>query len=128
MNDCLNCVKDGNVYNADPVPFVVHENMRAQMDAANLREEELHDAECYAKMALEYRDEYPELARVVNNLSAQEMDHMTSLHGVVVQLIDQYRRTNGEPPAEMKAVYDFLHKKHIDHAAAVNVLRSMYKG
>ena len=27
----------GSVYNADPVPFVVHENMRAQMDTANLR-------------------------------------------------------------------------------------------
>lgn len=91
-------------------------------------EDEIHDAECYAKMALEYRDEYPELARVANNLSAQEMDHMNSLHQIVVQLIDQYRRTNGEPPADMLAVYNYLHKKHIDHAAAVNVLRSMYKG
>lgn len=27
----------GNVFNADPVPFVVHENMRAQMDTVNLR-------------------------------------------------------------------------------------------
>lgn len=91
-------------------------------------EDEIHDAECYAKMALEYRDEYPELARIANNLSAQEMDHMNSLHQIVVQLIDQYRRTNGEPPADMLAVYNYLHKKHIDHAAAVNVLRSMYKG
>ena len=91
-------------------------------------EDEIHDAECYAKMALEYRDEYPELARIANNLSAQEMDHMNSLHQIVVQLIDQYRRTNGEPPADMMAVYNYLHKKHIDHAAAVNVLRSMYKG
>lgn len=91
-------------------------------------EDEIHDAECYAKMALEYRDEYPELARIANNLSAQEMSHMESLHQVVVQIIEQYRRTNGEPPADMLAVYNYLHKKHIDHAAAVNVLRSMYKG
>ena len=90
-------------------------------------EEELKDAECYARWALEYREEYPELARIANNLSAQELDHMTSLHGVVVQLIDNHRRMNGEPPAEMKAVYDYLHKKQIDKAAEVNVLRSMYK-
>ena len=30
--DCANCSKE-SVYNAPPVPFVVHENMRAQMDA-----------------------------------------------------------------------------------------------
>ena len=36
MMDCKNCTK-ASVYNADPVPFVVHENMRAQMDSANKR-------------------------------------------------------------------------------------------
>lgn len=90
-------------------------------------EDELEGAECYARMALEYRDEYPELSRIANNLSAQELDHMTSLHNIVTQVIDQYRRTNGEPPADMMAVYTYLHGKHIEHAAKVNVLRSMYK-
>lgn len=90
-------------------------------------EDEIEDAECYAKMALEYRDEYPEFARIANNLSAQEMDHMNSLHTIVTNLIDQYRRTNGEPPPAMQAVYDYLHKKHIDHAAKVKALQSMYK-
>ena len=90
-------------------------------------EDELQDAECYAKMALEYRDEYPELARISNNLSAQEMDHMSALHQLVVQLIDQYRRTNGEPPADMQAIYNYLHERHIEHAAKVNTLRAMYK-
>ena len=90
-------------------------------------EEELKDAECYAKWALKYRDDYPELARVANNLSAQELDHMNSLHSVATQIIDQYRRMNGEPPAEMQAVYDYLHRKQIDKAAEVGVLRSMYK-
>lgn len=32
--------QNGNVFNADPVPFVVHENMRAQMDATNMRPDE----------------------------------------------------------------------------------------
>lgn len=52
---------------------------------------------------------------------------MNGLHQIVVNLIDQYRRTNGEPPADMQAVYNYLHQKHIDHAAKVNILRSMYK-
>ena len=37
MSDHQNCAKNGNVYTADPVPFVANENMRAQMDAANIR-------------------------------------------------------------------------------------------
>lgn len=37
MDDCQNCASNGSVYNAAPVPFVTHENMRAQMDTANLR-------------------------------------------------------------------------------------------
>lgn len=90
-------------------------------------EDELEGAECYAKMALEYRDEYPELARIANNLSAQEMDHMNSLHQIVVSIIDQYRRTNGDPPPAMQAVYDYLHKKHIEHAVKIKSLQAMYK-
>lgn len=90
--------------------------------------EEIEDADCYIKMALEYRDEYPEVARVVSNIAAQEMDHMNSLHQLVVQIIDQYRRTNGEPPPAMQAVYDYLHAKHVDRAAEVKAKIAMYKG
>lgn len=90
--------------------------------------EEIEDAGCYAKMALEYRDQYPELARVVSNIAQQEMDHMASLHQLVVQIIEQYRRTNGNPPPAMQAVYDYLHAKHIDDAAEVKAKIAMYKG
>lgn len=90
--------------------------------------EEIEDAGCYVKMALEYRDQYPELARVVSNIAQQEMDHMASLHQLVVQIIEQYRRTNGDPPPAMQAVYDYLHAKHIDDAAEVKAKIAMYKG
>ena len=36
-NDCSTCTQKSSVYNADPVPFVVHENMRAQHSVENLR-------------------------------------------------------------------------------------------
>lgn len=90
--------------------------------------EEIKDADCYIKMALEYRDQYPELSRVVSNISAQEMDHMASLHQLVVQIIDQYRRTKGDPPPAMQAVYDYLHEKHIEDVANVKAKIAMYKG
>ena len=89
--------------------------------------EEISDGKHYAKMALEYKDERPELARTLYAISTEEMGHMARLHEAVAAIIEDYRRTNGEPPASMLAVYDYLHKQHIDKAAEVRNLQAMYK-
>ena len=89
--------------------------------------EEIHDAKCYAKMALEYREQYPDLSRTLYEISTEEMGHMAKLHGAVAEIIGKYRETNGEPPASMLAVYDYLHKKQIADAAEVKNLLAMYK-
>lgn len=89
--------------------------------------EEICDAKAYAKLAIEYKDERPDLARSFYNLSLQEMDHMNVLHNAVTDIIKQYRETNGEPPADMLAVYDYLHKQQIEKSVEVRTLQSMYK-
>lgn len=89
--------------------------------------EELCDAKAYAKLALEYKDEYPDVSRDFYNLSLQEMDHKTVLHNKATELIKHYRETEGEPPADMLAVYDYLHKQHIEKALEVKTLQTMYK-
>jgi ferritin len=89
--------------------------------------EEIRDAQCYAKMALENRDQYPDLSRTLYELSTEEMGHMAKLHGAVADIIENYRKTNGEPPANMLAVYDYLHKQQIEKAAKVKTLQAMFK-
>lgn len=89
--------------------------------------EELEDAKEYAELAIEYKDEYPELSRDLYNLSLQEMDHKTVLHNKVTEIIKKYRETKGEPPADMLAVYEYLHKRHIEKALEVKTLQAMYK-
>jgi len=90
-------------------------------------EEELCDAKSYVTMAMEVKEEYPELSRTLYNISTQEMEHMNLLHGEVTQIIKRYRETQGEPPAEMLAVYDYLHKKEIEKSLEVKTLQTMYK-
>ena len=89
--------------------------------------EEIGDAKSYVTMAIEYKDEWPELSRTLYSISMQEMEHMNLLHNEVASIIRKYRETKGDPPVEMMAVYDYLHKEQIEKAAEVKTLQNMYK-
>lgn len=90
-------------------------------------EEEICDAKSYVKMALEYRETYPDLSRTLYNISVQEMEHMGLLHKEVAEIIRKYREQSGEPPAEMMAVYNYLHDEQIEKATEVKTMQTMYK-
>ena len=89
--------------------------------------DELHDAKDYVTMALEYKDDNPELSRTLYNISIQEMEHMNLLHNEITVIIQKWRANNGEPPAEMLAVYDYLHEQQIEEAAEVKKYQEMYR-
>ena len=100
--------------------------MKIIKELSDYIEDELCDAEKYIKKALTIKEEYPDVAELMNMLSAEEMKHMNLLHNQVVKLIEAYRKSEGEPPAEMLAVYDYLHEKFIEFAKEIKIMQQMY--
>lgn len=89
--------------------------------------EEMHDSGKYIKLAMQHKEDHKELADLYYWLSQEEMTHADKLHKMVVQYIEEYRKKEGEPPADMMAVYKYIHEKEIEEAAEVKLMWAMYK-
>ena len=94
---------------------------------ARMIEEEIHDAEKYARCAEEYKETRPELARTFLQLANAAMEHMMLLHNAVTSVIEEERRANGEPPPGMMEAYDMIHEWQMAHAAEVRTMIQMVK-
>jgi rubrerythrin len=97
-------------------------------DISAMIDDELDGAEEYVKHALEWKQKNPTLAKVFYDISMQEMTHVNMLHTEVAKLIEQHRKEKGEPPASMMAIYDYLHKKHIEEANEIKMYQAQYRG
>lgn len=93
--------------------------MRIIKKLARMIEEEIGDAAKYAHSAMEQREERPELSRTFLTLASQELEHMQMLHTAVVNLIEEERRTQGEPPPGMMEAYDMIHEWQMERVAEV---------
>lgn len=101
--------------------------MKLIRDLEEMIEEEIEGVRHYARMAAELKTEHPSLAQVLYTISAQEDSHQAALHTEVVKLIEEHKRTKGDPPAPMMAVYEYVHKKHIDALADARRYQDLYK-
>lgn len=92
----------------------------------DMMHDELEGAEEYAMCALKYKSEHPKLAQRLNELAGVELQHLKILHSEVERLIEDYRSKEGEPPADMLAVYNYEHEKMIKEAAKVKTYISEF--
>lgn len=92
-----------------------------------LIEEELESAENYIRMAIKHKEDNPKLAKALADISNDELRHMGILHDEVVEVIAEHRRTAGEPPASMLAIYNYLHERHIDKANKIKMMQAEYR-
>lgn len=98
--------------------------MKIISELSDMIEEELEGAENYITLAHKMKETNPSLSKVFHDISLQEMNHVDMLHGEVVKLIQEHREAHGEPPAPMKAVYDYLHGKHIEKANKIRLMQN----
>ena len=103
-------------------------NMKIIKELNEMIEDEVKGAEHYAKLAVMHKADNPVLAKTFYDISTDEMRHVDLLHSEVVKLIEEHRKTKGEPPVSMLAVYDYLHERQIEKAKEVKVYQNQYKG
>ena len=68
------------------------------------------------------------------SFSVTYLKQICSIFGTIVspnevaEIIRRYREQNGEPPADMMAIYNYLHEEQIEKATEVKTMQTMYKG
>lgn len=85
-------------------------------------EEEIHDAEEYARAANHYKESDKELSRCCASLAEEELKHSDILHRQAVRLIQEHIDKGHETPPAMQAVWDWEHEKMVDRKAYVRHL------
>ena len=90
-------------------------------------EEELHDADKYIDLAMDWKKDDEDAAELFYELSKEEMKHVDMLHEEVARKIQAYIDAEVNPPKSMQELYDWLHKKHIETAMKIRVKQDMFK-
>ena len=83
-------------------------------------------AEENIKKAIMYKNDYPVAAKSFYVKSITLMDSIKPQHEAVVALIEDYKKVKGEAPAPMLTIYNYMHGRHINKAAAIKTLQDMY--
>lgn len=79
--------------------------------------EEIHDAKHRIERAGELKPLYPDIAQRESEIAAQELVHAEKDHKSVVEIIEEYRKTKGEPPAYMLEFWTEKHNKYMEKFA-----------
>ena len=101
--------------------------MKIIKELADMIDDEIEGARHYVKKALAYKVDHRDLADTLYSLSLEEMGHITRLHEEVTRLIELERQNNGEPPATMMAIYEYVHGKHMDRVKEITEYQSLYR-
>jgi hypothetical protein len=102
--------------------------MREIMEVAKYIRKELKLADEFAYEANKHREQYPDMAQHYYRVANEHLNMCDELHNGAVRLIENHRRTDGEPPAEMLRMWSFEHEMMMDEKECVLRKLNMFKG
>lgn len=89
--------------------------------------EEADDSEKYAKLALKLKDTHPDLAKMFEEMSADEYKHMSKLCEHMTKLAQEYEKNM--IPQDMAQVFNYLRKGMLkEKSMLIKHLHGMYSG
>lgn len=87
---------------------------------------EVDDAEHRIKRAAEFKPLYPEISRRESDIAVQELTHADKDHCSVTELIEEYKKTKGTPPAYMLEFWKNEHDEYMERYARVKSMIDMF--
>ena len=100
--------------------------MKTIKELAKQIREELHDAEKYAKGALDHKMDCPIAADTYHRLAGEELDHANLLYDAASRVMDKMERETALPEF-MHEVWEWEHEHMLDEAREIRQMLEMYK-
>lgn len=88
--------------------------------------EEVHDAKHRIERAIEFKPLYPDIARRESEIAAQELVHSEKDHNSVMELIEEFKKTKGDPPEYMLEFWKEIHKCYMEKYAHVKHMIELF--
>lgn len=85
--------------------------MKAIQIIVNHMDDTLDEANEYYKDYIIYKDEHPMLASTALDMAKTHLELYSKWHIVVTNMINEYKKTKGEPPETMKSLWNYKHEK-----------------
>ena len=88
--------------------------------------EEIHDAKHRIERAGELKPLYPDIARRESEIAEQELINADKDHKSVVEIIEDYKKTKGDPPEYMLEFWKEKHKHYMEKYAHAKYMIDMF--
>lgn len=82
----------------------------------------------YARMAVEKKMDYPDIAETMYRLSGEELSHAMMLHELATAHLEKMKKESSTDAIAAQILYDFIYEMQIDKTNEAKNYQAMYNG